>query len=539
MKSKGFALVSVLVLSTVLLLMGMGAMYMSEMGFRSLSAEQRWHTLEKAANAGINQVVRQMEVFNGMCNVNRDLNFNGARVEVQTERAVNGCFIWSRATLGDSRVVKTAIIRIDIPLGTANFVKLDDFNLESGASISACDQNCQVPALLTGNDLNLVSGSCSSTFDIGSNLSQAYVPNAFLPNENLTSRVFLRASKRDELLHRLNLGYQVIFRPDGTPYVDVRTHCDFRSQYQYCEVKSEANKIQCGSLAGSGNNPQMGSAQINITYNNYYSYYDIRDMNDQSIESCLDIALPEVYFYNTFEGGRTIYANLIVLSNKQECVPVRRGVIQCGVSYNPFVKGVTLVADEFVIRRQQSTDSAANISASDVNIFARRLYLDNGIGYWNVRINIDRALMYVGGSDGSLSLTQQTSQTSGFNDMPVMNIDSSLIIVDNKLETSLNAATFGGLVYVTENAQRVDFEIGRYPGVSSFRGMFVSNSRGYNKLHLGANARMEFDPSVLNQIADRYANPPNQNLNGFVRRPQCGVEYAIRVPLIQTKTTAY
>lgn len=55
MKEKGFALATTLVLGVAILVMGIAGMFVSEMGFRSISSEQAWHRAEKRQTQGFKQ----------------------------------------------------------------------------------------------------------------------------------------------------------------------------------------------------------------------------------------------------------------------------------------------------------------------------------------------------------------------------------------------------------------------------------------------------------------------------------------------------
>ena len=531
MKNKGYVLASLLVLSTVLLILGMGAMYMTEMGLRSLSAEQRWHRMEKAANAGINEAVNR--IVNGEnCGININLNFNNALVEVRTVWAGNGCFIWSRADIGNSRVVKTAIIPIDLPLGAANFVKLDTvFNNPINTwSVRSCDTNCQVPALMTGNELNPLPRTQGCTGSDAGYLRSyiiPYVPNAFGPNENLTSRVFNGASNRNELFNILNQGFGVNFRPNGEPTYDPPNFKCRLHGYRYCEVSTlDNNKIKCGNSIVFNDDGTYADTRIIITWSSKDALYNIIDnTNEQTIAKCENISLPnaDLYFYGEFQGGGIIQAKSINLEDRWEgsCDDFLGDCISTpayGIVHN-----VTFVTDNFQVKNK----GIGSPRLHNVNIFAEKLRAEINRG-----TIMDVGVLYAGGPNGFMILDIAQGHTLGTEENPV------LIIVDYKMEIHQyhgeGQSQINGLIYITENARSFKFRNSsndsNHNKYLNLSGMLVSNSRNENYIPPHFAHTIIFRRDILNTLATKYS---------FVRRPGCGGGNSIGVTLIQTKITTY
>lgn len=64
---RGMALIPALTISLAVFLLGFAAMYISEMGYRSISAEARWQMLEKVATGQAKKFA--VDVINGTKNV--------------------------------------------------------------------------------------------------------------------------------------------------------------------------------------------------------------------------------------------------------------------------------------------------------------------------------------------------------------------------------------------------------------------------------------------------------------------------------------
>ncbi|MEJ5339478.1 MAG: hypothetical protein WHS43_07475 [Aquificaceae bacterium] len=503
MREKGFALATTLVIAVVVLIMGMAGMYMTEMGFRSITSESRWHLAEKAANAGIMEATRRR--FDGAecANIGGTMNYNGASVEVQTADAGGACFVWSRATIGNARVVKVAVLtaRTYANLGAANFLELDGINLGGSGAIASCEEQCRTSALLTGN---LVQNPprenevqrCPNNPRGTTALVDPYVPSAFPPGTDLTRDVFDGARNRAELLDLLSRNFGVSFATDGRPSLSTAGLPQECVNNNFSSCTASGNTISCGS----GNNA------VSFVWNG--TAYEKRQGNaTQAICERVNLGNnANLSFSGTFTGGGVVSASNVNLGN---------GTVNG--------QNLTLVASGRV------EDGGNGLRVNNVNVFAYNIHLNDRNIRWN------GGLLYTGGgnatscsdppANGCFYIDLNSQSALGSEQNPV------LIITDNNMVISRNGtAEINGLVFATSNSRQ--FSIGSGNGTFDINGMLIVNSTGQNannRIDISGNFEIWFNSQVVRNLSNMFS---------FVKPPLCA-NVTAGVPFIQTKTTTY
>lgn len=508
MRNRGFALVTVLVISTAILIMGMGAMYMSEMGFRSISAESRWHLVEKAANAGLMQTAGNIARGQFNCGGQQNLNLNGANVEVRTTSSGGACFLWARATSGNASVVKVGVLTApSTNHGAAVFRSLNNISVGGSGAITSCDPNCRTSALVIGNSLNnpptenLVS-TCTNNPNGVTALVDPYVPNAFSTNTDLTNRVFNNINNRGELLTTLSNNYRVQFN-DGRPTEISGSPTDITDNNGNLKNISTGSNIDVckayyNNCTGSDSAISCTGA-TNLTFVWNGTSYDVRITGqNNNLFTCrnIDFGPNATLTLSGFTGGGILAANQINLGSTT------------GVGNN----GITLVA------RNLTQDNANNITIISVNIFSQNITLDNNGLIW------EGGILYSGGAGvGNFNINLSSNSSLGTSTNPV------LIISDNNINIQRNGnAEINGLVFATSSNN--NFSIGAGNGNFSINGMVFSNSTSNNNINISENFSINFNANILRTLSQRYS---------FLRPPDCTANVSVSIPFMQTRTTTY
>ncbi len=536
MREKGFALATTLVLGVAILVMGIAGMFVSEMGFRSISSEQAWHRAEKAANAGLQTVSGRIIQRNFNCGDGANFTFNGANVEVRTLSDNNRghCFLWVRATIGNNtNVVKVAILSMGAgDFGTLTFRQIHNLNIGGSGAITSCDATCKTPAIVIGNNLNnppaenLVT-TCPNNPRGVTALVDPLVVNEELPNRDLTSTVFDNINNRTELLNMLSNQFRVSFnngRPNGivgqavtvTQRPGVPANNIPNQTYEVCNaschdvVEAAGSTLNCYS--------ENGSMRLEFTWSgdryNVVQYEEIETCSDPPCRrgggrlivrrtplfSCYNIDFGQngSISFNNFTGGNTIAGNEISIGGN---------ITSATTSISGYPHSLSLIA------RNQLQDSSNNITVQNVNVFAQNIRLDNNGLRW------EGGLLYSG---GNFDINLNSNSYLGSQTNPV------LLITDNNMNIQMNGtASINGLVFATDANNNLSINGN---GNFSLNGAIVSNSNRNNNVNINGNFSINFNRSVLENLRNKF---------GFLKPPPCSTSASVRMPFIQTKMTLY
>jgi len=112
-KNKGFILVTVLILSLVLVILGITAAFINQIGYFSIAAETKYKIVENNAEWGLMKAVENLYLKAQSCSGNVSYTPSiGDPVQIKFFKAGNNCFIWSKAVYKNAKVVKIAVITI-------------------------------------------------------------------------------------------------------------------------------------------------------------------------------------------------------------------------------------------------------------------------------------------------------------------------------------------------------------------------------------------------------------------------------------------
>ena len=145
-EDKGFVLVMALVTSLVVFVLGAAGMYISQAGYASVSAEQRYQIAEKNANFGLMKATTDILSGTISCGDNPSYSSGSGSVKVVTLQAGNSCFIWSEGRFGPARMVKVNVVSTgggsDVAGLIFNQFTGSDFKLKNSSIISSGSSEC-------------------------------------------------------------------------------------------------------------------------------------------------------------------------------------------------------------------------------------------------------------------------------------------------------------------------------------------------------------------------------------------------------------
>ncbi len=545
MREKGFALATTLVLGVAILVMGIAGMFVSEMGFRSISSEQAWHRAEKAANAGLQTVSRNITAGSFNCGGNSNFTFNGANVQVQTLNYGGHCFLWARATIGNNtNVVKVAILSMGNPagdFGTLTFRQIRNLNIGGSGAITSCDATCKTPAIVIGNGLNNFEPdpvpTCPNNPRGITALVNPVVVNEELPNRDLTSTVFDNINNRTELLNMLSNQFRVSFnngRPNGivgqavtvTQRPGVPANNIPNQTYEVCNASCHEDVEAAGSTLNCKS--EDGSMRLEFTWSgdryNVVQYVEIEICGDPPCRpgrgggrglivrrtplfSCYNIDFGQnssIEFEENFTGGNTIAG---------DSIKIEGNLTSATASVSGYPHSLSLIA-----RNQlQDDDDSNNITVQNVNVFAQNIRIDDNGLRW------EGGLLYSGGAGNeNFNINLNSNSYLGSQTNPV------LLITDNNMNIQMNGtASINGLVFATDANNNLSINGN---GNFSLNGAIVSNSNRNNNVNINGNFSINFNRSVLENLRNKF---------GFLKPPPCSTSASVRMPFIQTKMTVY
>lgn len=470
-KNQGYALITVLIFFTVLLVIGLGLGYVVQKNYLSVSAEAKFAKAEKLANTGLLTVVS-----NGTC---VDYFTNGIKVVARKDSNHKNCIIWSEGTYQGAKVVKTAVF----PLLASNwgaviFKKISNLSgLSGSAALIGYDSpennctdptSCIAPALVTGNQINpgnLVIVCNTNPNNLGSGLISTIDPYKYNPNlinTDMTDMLF-DSKDRIAMLAKLSETFKVQLnngKPEGIVNPDLST-------------------LQLGNI----NNCYASSNTINCDNNKIFTWNGTHYIYNGHGYQAIDFGQnAQIIIQETFIGGGTIAGNNIKIQG------------------NTFPMFLTLVA------RNQIDLTTNNINIANTFMFAQNYNIDAK------RMTIENGIIYSGGAGvGNLNIDLNAQTEIGTQDNPV------LIITDNNINIQRNGnSEIWGVIFATETNN--NFNLGSGNGDFKIHGAVVSNSLNNNNINLSGNFEIRFNYRTIEKI---YQNFSGLGLN-FLKTPVCG-----------------
>lgn len=475
-RDDGFALFVVLIFFLILLLIAMGAAFINQMGFFSISAEAKYQIAEKRADKGL-----LVALESGNCS---NYSEEGINVKAVKDEGYNYCFLWSEGTYKGAKVVKTSIF----PLRASNWAaatyrNLNNFyGLGGNAAIigydspeNSCDDpnSCIAPALVTGNEVNpgeVVIACNTNPNNLGSGLVSTINPYVYDPNMGDLTSKFFNAGDRSELLSVLSSNFQVNFNNgtpaglNGTEGVDKKTLDTVNS----CSASSF--QIICGT----GSNKDIftwDSTEKAYQYNKDGKYYSKVELPNASIT------------FENFSGGGYVSINNVNFNG----------------DVNPDRYLVLVARNQINMQTDKVTISNTFMFGKNYEITAKKLIVKNGI-------------IYSGGAgNGNLNINLNAQTSLGTQDAPV------LIISDNNINVQRNGnSEIWGVIYVTDANN--NFSIGSGNGDFKIHGAVISNSLNNNNINLTGNFEIRFNYKEIERLYNYF----NQLGFSIIRPPSCG-----------------
>ena len=185
-KEKSYILLTVLIFSAIIALIGAGLALINKQGFLATRANVRFNKLQKAAHYGLIEAIKNIVDRGGVCEAGVfETNLDGVSVHASTARRGLVCSIRSEATLGNARIVLVGATQGFYGIGTFTVKADEEVQWLGGAFVSGCDleNNCSIPAIIVRGPINGVpegvAHNCGSSGSTG-----IYGNPPLLPNVN-------------------------------------------------------------------------------------------------------------------------------------------------------------------------------------------------------------------------------------------------------------------------------------------------------------------------------------------------------------------
>ena len=185
-KEKSYILLTVLIFSAIIALIGAGLALINKQGFLATRANVRFNKLQKAAHYGLIEAIKYIVDRGGVCEAGVfDTTLDGVSVHASTVRRGLVCSIRSEATLGNAKIVLVGATQGFYGIGTFTVKADEQVQWLGGAYVSGCDlaNNCSIPAIIVSGPINGVppgvAHNCGSSGSTG-----IYGNPPLLPNVN-------------------------------------------------------------------------------------------------------------------------------------------------------------------------------------------------------------------------------------------------------------------------------------------------------------------------------------------------------------------
>lgn len=558
--NRGMALIPTLTISLVALLLGFSAMYVSEMGYRSISAEARWQMLEKIATGQAKKFVADVIGGSKQCGNTVSGSLNGVSYNVVSVKAGDSCFIWSSATVGNSRVTKVAYFPLmSSNYGAVMFKNPGNLNISGNAYISGCESGCSQHAMMGGdypqnypnggNNFDKLPGSCDSNEELRSQVTPAYKKDENLKNRDFVNE-FFNLNGKSSLEERLTELYKVKFNNNGEPTgidgpqcytssievassnftsytgginifgTDVITLNNYNPNNCYATGKN----ITC-ECSGNSNvrNYNITCVKMNFIWNENEKKYEYKldlrlvgnlinlSITGLPVGNCQAINLGQntnLYIgkssqndYSEFEGGGTVYSGQVYLE---------------GNSKNNLN----------IIVYNQVQDSRNNIEIENMNIFTKNISLSKE------NTTILNSFIYSGGKgSGNINISLKGNSQIGSQDKPTM------IISDNNIAIDLNGnAKVYGFIFETHQSNNLSVTLN---GNSAIEGAVISNTteNRNSNISLSGSSYIKFNKNVLDNLKEKYTDRDSNSV--LLKGISCGSSVNRKSILTQTMITVY
>lgn len=569
----GFSLISTLVISLVLSVLGGAAMYTSMVSYHTTRADIRYSHASKAAEIGLLTAVDSI-AQRGSCDVRETYNgtAGNANYSVTVVRQGRICFIRSEGTMGPARVVKTAIIQSYYGVGLYTVRGSVDAELGGSARLSGCDTTtrptCFVPAFIaSGNVVTTVpEESCDADDGFSSGL---YGDPAVLSSVRFTDLIplffnvncfntvtdpqcdvgLLQIIEREYGVNPTNNNQDFTFDANGIPVVNIPNpnippSCSVNGSG--ATVNLSTDYLDCSDIQVNGEDVVITGNRSGLPVNIYFngariymgnvSNFNLYYNNPNSVRG--------VYLYGSLRDFRIVSRGYVKTVNSTSYTTIDNGTIIIGPSNaanidNPSSRHRLLLRD--------------NVYIENSVIIAKGVWTNtDGDGYG--RYYLLDSLMYVYAyACPSCSRDSDTSSLDAcyYIDTGYCGVYSyysyfnagrdsdgsarpSLIISNN---STLHFRYTRGTAYIWGAFVGQDITYLLWTGWSpnqSFRGFLVRNFPQNRTIRIritSSNFRLDFRKDIIDSLSERF---------WFFRRVWCIQDPLLPFPqMVQTRLTAY
>ena len=567
-KEKSYILLTVLIFSAIIALIGAGLALINKQGFLATRANVRFNKLQKAAHYGLIEAIKNIVDRGGVCEAGVfDTTLDGVSVHASTVRRGLVCSIRSEATLGGARIVLVGATQGFYGIGTYTVKGQVNANIYGGL-VSGCDRNnnCSIPGFIASGPINVTiqTGSCNEAGSFGVFGSPPTKPNVnfydLVPlafNANCFYELLTILEIEDSWEgYSMGLGSNPLWKDEnGTSRQDVvfdkgnLTSCpNPREVDEASLIMGNMNVIfpQVPSISPSCRVDRDKDLTLNLTTMKVTSGSETIDLSNcteiliNSGTGTLNIngkASQIKYIYTTNNRGITISGaeNGILINNATSEIEINsnfdpfivysRGKVKLNnVSY---IRVVSLndiniiypnVFNSTLITEKNVVNNSNNLNLTNVNIFAKRINFGS-----NTKINIEGGMLYL----YTLANSERRNNTVlngcwynsncawigsslksiniGTSENPVLLIlVNSATYIRNTDTVNINAVLFG---------EGVTYLTWSNIDTQNYRGILVRNFPYTESLNISThNVSLQFDYGIINTLNQKY---------WFVRKFEC------------------
>lgn len=539
--NKGFALVSALIVMTLLAALGSAAFMMTNMGFAAVSAERRYQLANWAADYAIGAGA-SFVIDNAICPPSTTITpcaslASGATCDYFSIPDVTGtfCTIYSKGKLGTAQVIKTAVVpRMGSDWGGI-ITRGGTITLSGSAAIAGCDDDeasyankCgMMPALIAppvGTNLSLTSTSDVATkcdtegpmkglFGNPPHYIMSDIPDDLVPKYFGVTDANNNGSAWDEFLGLLEGKYSIDITPldassPGTPAPanSIPGTCKSEPDQFCCKTTSNTqitcyNKSDCtgtvvktidlalcrnGTAPNPSDNPIFVKidAPIRIEHNISQGITTNPDLRNASSTSSVTISAA------------------LTASPSGDATKISTGG---SVTANSNVTGSSITAGSNITVNANVTNSNLISGATAaINLDAHELMQNTNVFSTNLNFDLKSSGDRVaGGTFYALNSTTIRS-TGGPNLGTVAN--PILLLAGNTNMSVPGNLTINGLIYTTATNVSIT-------GAVELQGALINNSTTANISNTG-NGTIQFNKQVLDNLYTRVSD--------LMNKPKCG-----------------
>ncbi len=483
-KSKGFSLITTIMVLLVMLVIGGAAAFITYYSMQATRSYAKFTVASQAASSGLYQAIGNGTCPNGIYNNIQPFTLNNVSITPSVygfqDSSNTNCMIISQANYNGATVYKTAVIPI------VNYSSLvltgGSINVSSNSSVSSCQDSCHVPGLLYTPKTQNNNGVNTGNLSLGAQNNCSYPQPANLSNQISGYPQAQTINLQDSALSLLYYGWS----NNGIP------------TYMQNLVNSLAPKTSSCSLPASGNGYQCSNSDSNGYLHQDTLYcskggstvaFNVNNCNGQ-----LNLGSAQLTINNDFQMPPNSYlqaGNITINQNGYNNYISfgQNSVINTSNNIN-----ITQIGGNEELEFNNSIVYASQDINLNSNAGGGYVYMDGGLFYANQNLisNMTPANSLPSNYNGGFNITNNYPPNMTGQNNNIVTIYMSPHVVNNMNGQS----SFGGLVI----GNNVETNLNG-PSVS-FQGSILSNQGPQNILN---GAQFQFSSGQIQQATQLFS----------------------------------